>query len=246
MPPNPEAAGSAKPAPTPLGGRGGRDRHFLGDFSLYFLSLIVSLLVRLIARTLRYQWVGRECLEAAQRSGRPIIFAFWHEDLISMAIFRLRIWRGPVAVMVSRSRDGERLAHVLARFGAESVRASSSRGAVAGLVELKRWLIVPGRQRVAAMALDGPRGPRREAKPGFATLASHAGALIVPMAFRHSRQIVFHSWDRTRLPKPFSRMRGLFGEPLDPAAHPLEAATSAATLTALLNDLHARLEQDEA
>jgi hypothetical protein len=246
MPPNPEAVGSIKPNPPQSGGRDRHDRHFLGDLVLFILSFTVSALVRLIARTLRFQWVGRERLEAARRSGRPIIFAFWHEDLIGMAIFRLRIWRGPVSVMVSRSRDGERLAHVLARFGAESVRASSSRGAVAGLVELKRWLTMPGRQRVAAMALDGPHGPRREAKPGAATLARHAGALLLPMAFRHSSQIVFKSWDRTRLPKPFARLHCLFGEPIDCAAQPIELDTTGAALTAVLNDLHERLERGEA
>jgi hypothetical protein len=182
-----------------------------------------------------------EHFEAAARARRPAIFLLWHEDMVGITTFHLRVSRRPVAVMVSRSRDGERLARIIQWLGATPIRASSSRGAVAGLVEMKRWLCA-GQGRFAAMAPDGPRGPRRVAKPGVAALARHAGALIVPVAFRHSRQIAFRSWDRTRLPLPFARVTGLFGPPLDPVAGALQNDDGGQALTELLNALHARLD----
>ena len=217
---------------------------------LFLASLAVSLIIRLIALSIspfrRWRMLGRGHYDAALTTGRPIIYAFWHEDLIGMAVGSLIERNGPVAVMVSRSRDGERLAAVLLRIGATPIRASSSRGGVAGLIEMKRWLEVPGGRRLAALALDGPRGPRRIAKPGIATLARHTNAMIVPVAFHYSRQIVFKSWDRTRLPKPFARVRVSIGEPMDLIANPIEPGAAAAQLTAVLNELHARLSEEGA
>ena len=117
--------------------------------------------------------------------------------------------------MVSRSRDGSRLARVIGRLGMTAVRASSSRGAVRGFLQMHRWLTRPGGR--AAMALDGPRGPRHQAKPGIAMLARKSGAWVVPIEFTHTRRIVFNSWDRTRLPLPFGHTRVVFGEPIDAA-----------------------------
>jgi lysophospholipid acyltransferase (LPLAT)-like uncharacterized protein len=181
------------------------------------LAPLIALLFRLLAWTLRVRLVGREHLETAMASGRPVIFAFWHEHLIASAFFYFRTFRAlfpgaRAAVLVSRSRDGQKLAEVISRLGMEPIRGSSSRGAVGALIELARWLRlgVGGPGRVAALALDGPHGPRRVAKPGIALLARKTGAIILPVSFEFSRQWVFRSWDRTRLAKPWATIEYRF------------------------------------
>jgi lysophospholipid acyltransferase (LPLAT)-like uncharacterized protein len=202
---------------------------------------LVALLIRLIARTLRVRFVGREHQDAALADPRPIICAFWHEDLVSIAAWHLRLGhRRRVAVMISRSRDGELLANVIRWLRLEAVRGSSSRGGVGGIVEFKRWI---GRRsphgRAAALALDGPRGPRREAKPGIALLARHSDARILPVAFRPTSAWVFKSWDRTKLPKPFSILECRFAAPIDASDwNADDDATHAKRIEAVLNGLH--------
>ncbi|HOS99922.1 MAG TPA: DUF374 domain-containing protein [Acidobacteriota bacterium] len=164
--------------------------------------------IRALAATQRLRIEGLDQFDAAKASGRPIVFAFWHEDLFNVEIVNLR--RGPkgrVAVMISRSRNGEMLTRVMERLGLVAVRGSSSRGAVGGLVELKHWLAIPSdpHPHCAALALDGPRGPRRVGKPGAALLARRARAMVVVLGFDPRPRITFNSWDRTRLPWPFSR-----------------------------------------
>ncbi|GEM_PF-1159770 len=164
--------------------------------------------IRTLAATQRLRIEGLAYFEAAKASGRPIVFAFWHEDLFNIEIVNLRAGpEGRVAVMISRSRDGEILTQVMERLGLKAVRGSSSRGAVGGLVELKHWLAMPPdpHPHCAALALDGPRGPRRVGKPGAALLARRAGAMVVTLGFDPRPRITFNSWDRTRLPWPFSR-----------------------------------------
>ncbi|HQF71783.1 MAG TPA: hypothetical protein PLH39_10945, partial [Promineifilum sp.] len=64
--------------------------------------------IRTLAATQRLRIEGMEHFDAAKASGRPIVFAFWHEDLFNIEIVNLRFGpKGRVAVMISRSRNGE-------------------------------------------------------------------------------------------------------------------------------------------
>jgi hypothetical protein len=56
-----------------------------------------------------------------------------------------------------------------------------------------------------AFTIDGPRGPRFVAKPGPVLLARATG---VPMAVFHialEKAWILNTWDRSMIPKPFSR-----------------------------------------
>ena len=106
---------------------------------------IAAQLLRLLARTLRVRFEGEEHFRQSLTIDHPVVYTFWHEDLFAIASFYLRAVRPlpearRVAVMVSRSRDGEKLAQCITRIGLEPVRGSSSRGAVAGLVQMARWV----------------------------------------------------------------------------------------------------------
>src|SRR5688500_5443989 len=58
------------------------------------------------------------------------ILVFWHMHIIS-AFFGL--WRTPITVMLSRSKDGELIARAVRWFRADSVRGSSTRGGSSAL-----------------------------------------------------------------------------------------------------------------
>lgn len=182
-----------------------------------WVAPVAAVTIRLLSRTMSFRMKGQEFFEPVMTTDRPVIFAFWHEDLFGVATLHLRRnWRRPegkrVAVMISQSRDGEKLAGVIVGLGLDPIRGSSSHGAVGGLIEFAHWLKEDKkRARFAALALDGPRGPRRVAKPGVALLARHTEALVLPVAFHISRQWAFGSWDRTKLAKPWAAMECRFG-----------------------------------
>ena len=205
-------------------------------------ALLLDLLMRLLAATWRIASAdgGAERLEAVRTGGRPVVLAFWHDRLFVLShLIRARLVRRghPIAILISLSKDGELGTRVGRRLGATVARGSASRGGSAGLRRLRRELV---RGSSAVMVLDGPRGPRHEAKPGAAMLARLSGAPLVPLTFAADRAWHLGSWDRLALPKPFARVALAVGEPLDvPADLPADGlADPTRRLAAELEHLH--------
>ncbi|MFO1066598.1 MAG: DUF374 domain-containing protein [Pirellulales bacterium] len=71
--------------------------------------------------------------------------------------------------------------------------------------------------RPAYLAVDGPRGPRGHVHKGIAVLARQAEAAVVVMIPVPTRRwVLSRAWDRLQIPKPFCRIDGYFGEPVEP------------------------------
>lgn len=169
------------------------------------LALVPPLAAGLI-RALGATWRVRD----AQAPGTPVghtvpgptVFAFWHEGLLSCA------WRFRglgIAILISRSFDGELIARTVERLGFVAVRGSSSRS---GPVGLRGMVEAYGAGRICAFTADGPKGPRRVAKAGAAQLAGLAGAGWVGCFHAEPMQAWrLGSWDRFAIPKPFATVR---------------------------------------
>ena len=54
--------------------------------------------------------------------------------------------------------------------------------------------------------MDGPKGPFGVVKPGLLVIAQHSGMPILPAIVSGEKSWVFKSWDKFRVPKPFSRV----------------------------------------
>lgn len=152
--------------------------------------------IRLLGRTMRIRTEGAERVDALHRRGQPIILAFWHAQQLMIPLG----YRGAgTHILISRHRDGEIIARIVARFGHRAVRGSSTRGGTEALRELIRL----GRSGADLVVTpDGPKGPRQVAKPGVIQLARATGLPIVPLAFscskKNSSRAGIASWSRTR------------------------------------------------
>lgn len=142
------------------------------------------------------------------------ILSLWHDQLFILTHYlgsRFR-WQGlRCALLVSGSRDGELLARFFARFGAESVRGSTTHGGVAGLLALVR----AARGGASPMITpDGPLGPRHRVQPGVILAAERSGLPILPLACALRDAVRLPTWDGFQLPVPFTRARVVWGAPL--------------------------------
>lgn len=149
----------------------------------------------------RIRVLGWEHIRASRNAGRPVLYAFWHGEQFALLPFHAH---QSIGLMVSLSRDGERQARLLSRLGYVACRGSSTRGGAAALVGLIQHV---RKGFDAGMALDGPRGPYHEPKPGLLTLAYKTGATVIPLRLIPTACWRFErAWDHYFIPKPFSRL----------------------------------------
>jgi lysophospholipid acyltransferase (LPLAT)-like uncharacterized protein len=176
------------------------------EFSLrerILLSLISwagYLVITLIGPTLRYSlsW-EEESSPPGTIFEKPVIYSFWHRAVFPAAW----MWRKLcIAVMVSRSFDGEYIARIIEKLGFVAVRGSSSRGATGALLRMKGVL---EQGESVAFTIDGPRGPKYVAKPGPVGLSKISGIPMAAFYVALSSKWVLKTWDEFMIPKPFSR-----------------------------------------
>ncbi len=125
-------------------------------------------------------------------------------------------------MLSSQHRDSEYVVRVVQRLGFYSVRGSATRGGLRGMLAM---LEAMREGHDLALTVDGPRGPAGEVKAGAIFAASRSGCPVVPSALAYSREWRLNTWDRLRIPKPFSRMVVVYGEPLSVPRDLSEAET---------------------
>jgi lysophospholipid acyltransferase (LPLAT)-like uncharacterized protein len=186
-----------------------------------FLAGLAALVIQSIAATLRVTLVDRGGI--MNRAERPAaILVFWHNRLFLMSPFYYRYCRSHAALaMISRSRDGQFISHVVAWFKIQSARGSTSRhGSAAALAAVHA---ARDQKLDIVITPDGPRGPRYRVQPGVLRLAQATGRPIVTVTTHLGWKWVFNSWDRFQVPLPFSRCELVSGEPIYVPADATEA-----------------------
>jgi lysophospholipid acyltransferase (LPLAT)-like uncharacterized protein len=168
--------------------------------TLFLVPRIASLFIRVLGSTLRYEDVIAPGVTPGSRIPGPVVYAFWHRCLLSCAYY----FRGQkIAILISRSFDGELIARTVERLGFIAIRGSSSRGGAAALRQIADEY---ARGTRCAITADGPRGPNMIAKPGTAQLAQLVGAWVGTFYVLPLRAWELKTWDRFLIPKPFSRV----------------------------------------
>ncbi|MCU0597631.1 MAG: lysophospholipid acyltransferase family protein [Desulfobacterales bacterium] len=175
----------------------------------HVLPYIGLFIVKTIALTHRVRILDAENETRILDNGGSLIYISWHQRFFPGITFFAK--RRPIAIMISQSRDGEIMAHVVKVLGWHPVRGSSSRGGKEALQELKD-LALNGYK--IGHIVDGPKGPVGVVKPGLLRIAQVAGLPIVPTVTSAQKKWSFKSWDRFMIPKFFSRVIIRFGEPI--------------------------------
>lgn len=194
-------------------------------------------IVSALARSWQVRLHHAEWWQALERSRSPFIFLLWHEALLPL------LWqhRGQgIAIVVSEAREGGYLGDFATRIGYRLLPGSSTRG---GLRALRGAVRVLHDNVPVAFTPDGPRGPRREVKPGIVRAAQRVGARILPLHAEVDRAWRLRSWDRMVVPKIGASVRIGYGEPfrVDPGPDGLARgiARCESALIALESELHA-------
>jgi lysophospholipid acyltransferase (LPLAT)-like uncharacterized protein len=182
-----------------------------------FATWLLSVVWKVLKCTLRRRRTGFEAVNAVFGNNQRIIFSFWHRRLVMMPLgypFKHRNVDGcnrGVAILSSDSKDGEISAAVWRHLGIHAVRGTASHGRGAqGLVKMiqavrQGWDL--------GITPDGPRGPQFEVKPGVIAVARKTRAWIVPVTVAYRSAWQLKTWDKMLIPKPFTKVAVLYGEP---------------------------------
>ncbi len=181
---------------------------FLQRLKYQFLIKLVVYILKLTGGTSRVKIEQAEQAKEIFKQYQTVIVVLWHED-IYFSIFLLQHLN--LTSLSSRSKDGDAICEVTRHFGMKAIRGSTTRG---GIGALKQSIQTLNQGNSVVVTPDGPKGPAHQIKTGALFLAKKTGLPIMPFHYEGSQVWRASSWDRQKIPLPFGKIFGRFGEPL--------------------------------
>jgi lysophospholipid acyltransferase (LPLAT)-like uncharacterized protein len=183
--------------------------------------------------TAKISWFGKEIIDELIEKSQPFIICAWHHD-IYFSSWLLKDFE--LTALISSSKDGEYINQILSGFGFRAVRGSSTRGGIGAMKQLVRCL---KDGNAVAITPDGPQGPIHKIQEGIVALAKMTGVPIIPWRYEASSCWKLNSWDSHKIPKPTTKIRSVFGQPLyvPKSASSSEFGKYCQQLEMLMNDL---------
>ena len=170
---------------------------------------VAEVLLSFLFMTCRFRVRGR--LPAA-RPDQPQMVMLWHSRL---AVFsQICTLIGPTrrfAAVISNSRDGELLSAIASMYPQGTAIRVPHNARHRAVKEIIRHL---NSDTIVAITPDGPKGPAETVKKGAAYTARATRAAVVPITWEATRFWCLPTWDRMRIPKPFSRVTVVIGDPV--------------------------------
>lgn len=178
---------------------------------LYVIPLFSFITVKILAFLCRFEYkISSQTLDFI-KANQTFIVAFWHGELLMQPMVLRHFYKNRrVYVLISQHFDGEIISRLVKFFKIYSLRGSSSKGAIkASLKAIKRLQ----KQDLVAITPDGPRGPYHSIADGIVLLSQKSNKPIIISRIYYHNAWEFKSWDRFKIPKPFSKITCTIKEP---------------------------------
>ncbi len=184
---------------------------FRKKIKYFFIRKAAKILILAIIKTCRFKVTGFEQVETLRKRDIPIVYVYWHRHIF-VTIYRFM--NTGARPLISLSEDGEIVSQVAVEFGMKPVRGSSSKGGARAFIGLLN--AIKEENSEVLITADGPKGPPRRIKDGTIRLAQKTGSVIVPIGWHSGRvKILEKSWDRFKIPLPFSSITYAYGQPFE-------------------------------
>jgi len=181
----------------------------LQSIKYFLVGVLGSIVIRLLFGTMRIKEIPDGYSQNLECQGKHAIYAFWHAHMLLPAyVGRQR----NVRVLISQHRDGEYIAQIVQRLGYGVARGSTTRGGAKALLKMIKKI----KEESISLAItpDGPKGPRFVAQSGAILLGQKTQYPIIPVMICLAKYWELPSWDRFCIPKPFSKARIFYGDPI--------------------------------
>lgn len=177
-------------------------------FTIYLYLLIVY-------KTSSKKFFGFEKIYGVIENKESIIFAFWHNRLIMMPFIAQKVKKKTIdyefMTLASRHGDGRFVGSLMEKFGLISILGSTKYGRKSsrGIDYGNMRKIIEGLKKGYSLGItpDGPRGPNQQVNGELINIARLAKAKIVAVSYSSSNfKIIQKSWDKFKIPLPFSKL----------------------------------------
>lgn len=180
----------------------------LRTLALWLIPPIGALLIRLLYLTNKKRFHLPNVIPS-----EPVIFAFWHGDLLMQPYLYYQFRQIPKAnVLISDHFDGQIIARTMRYFKLGTIHGSTTRGGAKVLIQGLKSL---SEGYDIGITPDGPKGPRHEMSDGVVVMAQKRNAKVIVFNCLPSTYWQLPSWDRFTVPKPFGTLDFYASEPID-------------------------------
>ncbi|MFY9143337.1 lysophospholipid acyltransferase family protein [Sulfuricurvum sp.] len=192
-------------------------KRFLRALALWLIPPIGTLIIRLIYLTNTKRFHLPNLIPS-----EPVIFAFWHGDLLMQPYLYYQFRTSPKAnVLISDHFDGQIIARIMRYFKLGTIHGSTTRGGAKVLIQALKSL---SEGYDIGITPDGPKGPRHEMSDGVVIMAQKRKTKVIVYSCVPSKFWQLPSWDRFTVPKPFGTLDFYASEPIDLEGMEMEAA----------------------
>lgn len=191
----------------------------LRKLALWLIPPIGVFLIRLIYLTNRKHFHLPTTVPS-----EPVIFAFWHGDLLMQPYLYYQFRQIPKAnVLISDHFDGQIIARIMRYFKLGTIHGSTTRGGAKVLIQGLKSL---SEGYDIGITPDGPKGPRHEMSDGVVIMAQKRNTKVIVYSCVPSKFWQLSSWDRFCVPKPFGTLDFYASEPIDVSGLEMDEAKS--------------------
>ncbi len=214
----------------------------------FLVCLIIYGYIWLVFLTSRKKYIGFDEVIQLANKKESIILSFWHNRIAIGPFIARRISKKSnnqyrFLSLSSKHGDGQFIGVIMGFFGFKNVAGSTvdkrKPGRGIDLSSMRNMVKDLKQGYGLGITPDGPKGPNQKINGHVIEIAKMSKAYIVPASYSSSRFIQFNSWDKFKLPLPFSKIVFLVGDVIDPNAQDIDKDS----LEIIMNDLQDQSER---
>lgn len=183
-----------------------------------FLLGILFIYVKFCYWTIRWEFIWpKNYSKSDLLKEKSVLFAIWHSELA----YGIRIFGEykPIKALASPHGDARILRRLIQLFGYKTIDGSSNKQAASALrsiiSDLKLGINI-------VITPDGPRGPAKQINSSMTKLAHKYGYKLFAVSCQPQNCFKLNSWDKMMIPKPFSKVKVIFSNPISLSGKPSE------------------------
>lgn len=192
-------------------------KHYLKNSKILFniVSTAIFLYLKIAYFTSSWRFFMLENLDKEKLDNeKGLFFAIWHNRLA----YNMYIFGNYTNVfgLISPHSDGKIISKLVLMMGHRIIEGSTNKNSAAAVKEIIKQ-ISNGAKIVVTP--DGPRGPIYKNNSVITKIASKYNKKIIPVSCYASKYFQLNSWDSMMLPKFFSKILVVIGQPLILSGH---------------------------